>query len=69
MVEVFKQVGILFAFMGAGYLLAKLDLIKAEHGKMLSTLILYVFLPCNIFRTFATSSLDSLALVFRVQPG
>lgn len=54
MLEVFIQVGILFVFMAAGYTLTKTGLIKAEHGKILSTLIVYVFLPCNIFNTYVS---------------
>lgn len=55
MLEVFIQVGILFAFMAIGFALTKIDLIKTEHSKILSTLVVYVFLPCNIFKTYAAN--------------
>ena len=55
MIEVFNQVGILFAFMAAGFALSKIGLIKPEHSKLLSTLVVYVFLPCNIFKTYAAN--------------
>ncbi|MEE0928621.1 MAG: AEC family transporter [Acutalibacteraceae bacterium] len=55
MLEVLKQVGILFAFMAAGFLLSKIGLVKADQSKILSTLVVYVFLPCNIFKTYAAN--------------
>jgi predicted permease len=54
MIEIFIQVGTLFIFMAAGFFLTKTGLIKAEHSKILSTLIVYVFLPCNIFNTYVS---------------
>ena len=53
MLIVFTQVSILFLFAAVGFLLAKLGLVASEHGKILSTLLLYVFFPANVFRTFA----------------
>lgn len=55
MLEVLKQVGILFAFMATGFMLSKIGLVKADHSKILSTLVVYVFLPCNIFKTYAAN--------------
>lgn len=51
----FGQVFILFAFAAVGFILAKLSLVKPEHSGILSKLIVYVFFPCNVFKTFATS--------------
>ena len=51
---IFGQVLILFAFSAVGFGLAKAGLVKAEHSGVLSKLLVYVFLPCNVFKTFAT---------------
>ena len=48
------QVLILFAFSAVGFALAKSGLVKAEQAGILSKLLVYVFLPCNVFKTFAT---------------
>lgn len=53
MLIVFTQVLILFLFAAVGFLLAKLKVVASEHGKILSTLLLYVFFPANVFKTFA----------------
>ncbi len=52
---IFEQVFILLVFAAVGYALAKTNIIKAEHSKMLSGLLVYVFSSCNTFRTFATN--------------
>ena len=52
MFVVMEQVFVLFAFSLAGYLLSVCKLANVSHAKLLSTLLVYVFLPCNIFRTF-----------------
>ena len=51
---IFGQVSLLFAFSAVGFTLAKLGIVKAEHSTILSKLLVFFFLPCNIFRTFAT---------------
>lgn len=53
MLVVMEQVFILFVFAMAGYLLSKCRLVNPTHAKLLSTLLVYVFLPSNIFRTFS----------------
>ncbi len=55
MAVIFEQVFILLVFGATGYGLAKADIIKADHSKMLSGLLVYVFSSCNTFRTFATN--------------
>ncbi len=52
MITVFEQIIILLLFVAAGYVLGKTGLVKTEHSKLLSTLLVYVFLPCNIIETF-----------------
>lgn len=53
MTIVFEQVFLLLVFGAAGYLLAKTKIADSSHTKLLSSLCLYVFLPTNIFKTFA----------------
>lgn len=53
MFVVMEQVFVLFVFAMAGYMLSKCKLVNVSHAKLLSTLLVYVFLPCNIFRTFS----------------
>ena len=53
MLIVFSQVSVLFLFAAIGFLLAKFKLVASENGKLLSTLLLYVFFPANLFKTFA----------------
>jgi len=55
MITVFEQVFTLFLFAAAGYALSKSGVVNPSHSKLLSTLLVYVFLPCNIFRTFAAN--------------
>lgn len=55
MLVVFEQVATLFVFAAIGFALCKCGLIKAEHSRLLSTLLVYVFLPCNIFKTYAAN--------------
>ena len=52
---VFSQVLILVAFVGVGYLLAKLKAVNPDHAKLLSCLLVNVFLPCNIFNSFSSN--------------
>ena len=53
MTIVFEQVFLLLLFGGVGYLLAKTKIADSGHTKLLSALCLYVFLPSNVFKTFA----------------
>ncbi len=50
---IFEQVFILLAFAAVGFLLAKCGIAKSSHADLLSKLLVYVFLPANIFKTFA----------------
>ena len=52
MITVFEQVFLLFVFAIAGYILAKTGKVKPEHAGMLSKLLVYLFLPCNVIKTF-----------------
>ncbi len=44
---------VLFAFAAIGYVLAKCGIAKSEHADLLSKLLVYVFLPASVFKTFA----------------
>lgn len=55
MAVIFEQVFILIAFAAAGFGLAKANIVKAEHSKMLTGLLVYVFSSCNTVKTFATN--------------
>ena len=56
---VFEQVLTLFLFAAVGYALSKSGAVSPAHSKLLSSLLVYVFLPCNIFRTFAANCTTS----------
>lgn len=53
MFVIFSQVLILLIFVAAGFALGKGNIVKTEHTKSLSSLLVYVFLSCNIFKTFS----------------
>ncbi len=50
---VIEQVLLLLIFIALGYTLSKTGKAKSEHSKLLSVLGFYIFLPANIFNTFA----------------
>lgn len=54
MTVVFEQVLVLFLFAAAGFVLTRCGVVEGEHGGLLSKLLVFVFLPCNVFKTFAT---------------
>ncbi|MBE6767573.1 MAG: hypothetical protein E7549_01525 [Ruminococcaceae bacterium] len=53
MIVVFEQVLVLFLFAAAGFVLTRSGVVNGEHGGLLSKLLVYVFLPCNVFKTFS----------------
>ncbi len=53
MYTVFSQVFTLFSFIAVGYALAKFGIVKSEHSKILSSLLVFVFSPCNGYNTFS----------------
>lgn len=55
MLIILEQVFILFVFAAAGYVLCKSGVVNSGHSQILSKLLVYVFLPCNIFKTFASN--------------
>lgn len=50
---VFEQVLILLIFAAVGYTLCKSGLVSGDKTSLLSTLEVYIFLPCVIFNTFS----------------
>jgi predicted permease len=53
MFTVFIQVAKLLIYSAVGYLLCRFRILNNEHSGILSKLLVWVFLPCNIFKTFA----------------
>jgi hypothetical protein len=53
MYTVFTQVLGLFIFVSIGFALGKLRVCDFSHTKVLSKLLVYVFLPCNVFKTLS----------------
>ena len=52
---VMQQVLLLILFALVGYTLCKMGKVKSEHTKLLSTLHVYVFLPCSVLNTYAAN--------------
>ena len=46
------KIASLFVCLLAGFLTVKLKALKAEHGRALSVLLLYVFVPCSVLGAF-----------------
>ncbi len=55
MILVLKQVLVLFSFAAIGFYLAVSKKIKTEHTPILSSLLVNVFLPFNVFKTFSAN--------------
>ncbi len=49
---IFEKTVTLVAFALIGYILAKTKIVNNKHAKILSTLLVYVFLPCNVLLTY-----------------
>lgn len=52
---VFSQVALLISFLVIGYILNKLKIVEAQHGKFLSALLVNVFLPFNLLKSFSAN--------------
>ena len=52
---VMQQVLLLILFAAIGFTLCKTGKVKSEQTKLLSTLQVYIFLPCNIINTFSAN--------------
>ena len=59
MTVIFEQVLTLFIFVVIGFALAKCRIIKGSHAPIASKLLVYVFLPANIIKTFAKNCTPS----------
>ena len=53
MTVLFEQLGLLFMFLILGFVFGKSRLIDSNHSKVLSSVCVYLFLPCTIFKSFA----------------
>ena len=45
----------IFAMMAVGYLIRKIRIVGKEAERVITDLVLYVVLPCNIFNSFMGS--------------
>ncbi len=52
---IFGQVFTLFSFALLGFGLAKAKIVDKDHAKLLSSLLVYVFLPFNVLKTYMTN--------------
>ncbi len=52
MLAIFESVVMLFAFIAVGYVLGKTKIVNSEHTQILSKILVYFFLPCNVFKTY-----------------
>ena len=50
---VFEQVLLLFLFVAIGWILCKTQVVDGKQSGILSRLLVYLFFPCKVFRTFA----------------
>lgn len=55
MTVVFSQVLLLLIFAAIGYALSKARIVDASHSKLLSALVVYVFMPATVFKTFSNN--------------
>lgn len=53
MIVLVEQLLVLLCFAVIGFVLSRFGIVKEEHSSILSRLLVYVFLPSNIIRTFA----------------
>ena len=61
---VFEQIVILLLFVAIGFTLGKTKIIKAEHSKVLSTLLVYVFYTSSYINTNFNPCLDAKKSIF-----
>ena len=52
---IFEQLLVLYIFIAIGFLLGKLFKKKCENTSILSVLLVNVFLPAKVFKSFATN--------------
>ena len=52
---IFSQLLLLLLFIGAGFLLGRKGIADSRQAQLLSCLEVYVFLPANVFKTFAAN--------------
>ena len=49
---ILKQIGIMFLYMGIGWILFRKKLVSKEGSKSMAHLLLYMILPCVIIKSF-----------------
>ncbi len=55
MIAALKTIFYLLVFFLVGFVLCRTRLIKSEHSKSISTMVVYAFLPATIIRSFTTN--------------
>lgn len=55
MKTIIEQILLLFMFMISGYVLVKCKVAEQEHTKILSTVLVYIFLPATVFKAFCNN--------------
>lgn len=50
----------IFALIGVGFLVRKLDLVSQQGQKSLTNLVIYVILPCNILKAFLSADVSAI---------
>lgn len=55
MAVILTSIANLLLFVAIGYILAKLGKLNPEHAKILSTLLVWIFLPCKMFLGFSST--------------
>ncbi len=53
MIVMFEQILLLLAFVMIGLILGRSGIADPKQGKVLSVVLVYVFLPCNVIQTFS----------------
>ena len=56
MFAIFEQILLMLLFATIGFVLCKTKLVEAGMSKILSTIVVYVFLPATIFKSFSTNA-------------
>ena len=52
---IFNQLFILYVFLIAGFIIGKIKKGTVEHSSILSVLLVNIFLPFKVFKTFANN--------------
>ncbi len=54
MSTIFQQILLLLLFVGMGFILTRTKVLNGSYSQIISSIVVYVFLPCNILKTMGT---------------